>query len=224
MNHRSIKQFIMLLAMGLLLAMPVMGRAADSVAEGAAERTAARAVGEMGGHEEGTPTLIKAPKEAMITALTTVIVFVLLIIILGKSAWGPIVKGLEARENKIRNDIHEAEKARAAAEATLREYNAKLAKAQAEIQATLAQATQQAENIAANIKSQAAKDAEETKSRAVKEIEAARDQALQEVYAQTADLATSVAGKILRRNLNAQDQQDLVNQSLQQLQGLGSRS
>jgi F-type H+-transporting ATPase subunit b len=160
----------------------------------------------------------------MITALTTVVVFVLLIILLGKLAWGPIVKGLESREHKIRKDIEDAERARAAAEATLREYNAKLAQAQSEVQATLAQATQQAERLAANIKLQAQKEAEDTKARAIKDIEAARDQAVSDVYAQAADLATDVAGKILRRNLTPQDQQDLVSNSLKQLQSVGARA
>lgn len=224
--NRSTRLLLLFLVMsGVLLAMPVIGRAdAENAAEGAAARGVARAVAETGGHEEGTPTLIKAPKEAMITALTTIIVFVLLIVVLGKFAWGPIVKGLEAREQKIRTDIEEAEKARRTAEETLKQYNDKLAQIQSQVQATLAQATQQAERIAANIKEQAGKDAEETKSRAVKDIESARDQAIQEVYTQAADLATNVAGKILRRNLNSQDQQDLVNESLQQLQGIGSRA
>jgi F-type H+-transporting ATPase subunit b len=61
-------------------------------------------------------------------------------------------------------------------------------------------------------------EAEEIRERSTKEIEAARDAALRDIYAKTADLATSVAEKIIRRSLNAADQQDLVRQSLEQLQ------
>ena len=241
--NRSIKQFAMVLAAAAMLAMPLAGMAqnpgaapdtvhsAARAGERAAEQQAATALGEAGvqgdQHDDhgaaASPSLVKKPNEALITAITTILIFVLLLVILGKTAWGPIVKGLAAREGKIRQDIEEAERARAAAEATLREYNAKLAQAQAEVQATLAHASQQAERIAANIKEQAAKDAEDTKARAIKDIEAAREQAVGEVHAQAADLATTVAAKILRRNLNPQDQQDLVDQSLQQLQGVGSR-
>ncbi|HLL91094.1 MAG TPA: hypothetical protein VK324_17475, partial [Tepidisphaeraceae bacterium] len=59
---------------------------------------------------------------------------------------------------------------------------------------------------------------EEAKERAMKDIDAARKDAVREVYEQTAVLATNVAEKILRRSLNAQDQRDLVDQSLNQLQ------
>jgi F-type H+-transporting ATPase subunit b len=239
--NRSMKQFLTVLAAGAMLALPLATLAQDhghapSAAVQAGERVAeantAQALGEAGVHTGGhdahgadsSPSLLKGPNEALITAITTILVFVVLIIVLGKAAWGPIVKGLAAREGKIRQDIEEAERARAAAEASLKEYNARLAQAQSEVQATLAQATQQAERVAANIKAQAQQDAEETKARAVKDIEAARDQAVREVYAQAADLATTVAGKILRRNLNPQDQQDLVNESLQQLQSVGARS
>lgn len=222
-------RFMMVLAVAMLLAMPLLsfGQHEPSTVqagENAAAQTAARAEGEAGWHEEGQPSLVKAPNEALITAITTVIVFALLVVLLGKSAWGPIIKGLESRENKIRKDIEEAERARQAAEATLRDYNAKLAQVQSEVQATLAQASQQAERLAANIKAQAQKEAEDTKNRAVKDIEAARDQAVADVHAHAADLATTVASKILRRNLNPQDQQDLVNESLQQLQSVGTRA
>ena len=53
------------------------------------------------------------------------------------------------------------------------------------------------------------------------EIETARKQAIQQIYTEAANLSTSIAEKILRRNLNADDQRDLVNRSLEQLQGVG---
>jgi F-type H+-transporting ATPase subunit b len=171
--------------------------------------------------EEQQPGLVE-PNLASI--VWVIVFFVIVLAVLYKFAWKSVLMGLKAREDRIRKDIADAEAARVQAEATLREYNAKLAQAQAQVQATLAQATQQAEKIAANIKEQAAREAEETKTRAVKDIEVARDQAIQEVHAHAADLATTVAGKILRRNLNSQDQQDLVNESLQQLQTVGARA
>ena len=67
----------------------------------------------------------------------------------------------------------------------------------------------------------AQQEAEESKEHATREIEAAKQTALTEIYAQTANLATSIAEKIIRRNLNADDQRDLVDQSLKQLQSVG---
>jgi len=163
------------------------------------------------------------PAQGIITGTVTIVIFVILVAVLGKYAWGPILAGLRAREEKIRKDIAEAEATRARAEATLREYNQQLASAEQKVREMLNKAAIDAENIANQIRAHAQRDAEEMKERALKDIEAAREQALSEIYAQTADLATRVAEKILRRNLNADDQRDLVNQSLQELQAVGAR-
>jgi F-type H+-transporting ATPase subunit b len=70
------------------------------------------------------------------------------------------------------------------------------------------------------MKMRAQREAEEAKERATAEIEQAKRNALAEIYDQTANLATSVAEKIIRRQLNANDQRDLVNESLSQLQSI----
>jgi F-type H+-transporting ATPase subunit b len=151
-------------------------------------------------------------------ALWTVIIFVVMLAILYPTAWKHVLEGLKQREQRIRNDIAEAEAARARAHATLREYNAKLAAAEEEIRQMLANATLEGEKLATTIRMKAQSEAEEIKERASKEIEAARDAALREIYERAAELATSIAEKILRRNLNPADQQELVRQSLEQLQ------
>ena len=156
--------------------------------------------------------------QGLITGLATIIIFVLLVAILGKYAWGPILSGLKAREEKIRKDIADAEAARAKAEATLREYNAQLATAEQKVRDMIAKATSDAEQLAASIRARAQQESEETKERAMRDIENAREQALAEIYAQTAELSTRIAEKILKRNLNADDQRELVNQSLQELE------
>lgn len=161
--------------------------------------------------------------QGLITGAVTIIIFVILVIILGKVAWGPILSGLKAREDKIRKDIAAAEETRAKAEATLRQYNDQLATAEQKVRDLISKATADAENLAASIRTRGQKEAEEIKERATRDIDAAREQALTEIYHQTADLATRVAEKILRRNLNVDDQRKLVNESLQELQTAGAR-
>jgi F-type H+-transporting ATPase subunit b len=171
-------------------------------------------------HAAGEPTLVQGFNEGLVTAVTTLIVFLLLVAILGKFAWGPIASGLKAREDKIRRDIADAEAARARAEATLKEYQAQLAQAESKVRELLSKAQSDAERVATSIRMQAQQEAEEAKERAGKEIEAAKNQALSEIYEQTASISTSIAEKILRRNLNADDQRELVRQSLEQLQAV----
>lgn len=181
----------------------------------------AAAGGDHGGHAKGEPKLIGPFSAGAIPALTSLVVFILLLVVLGKFAWGPIAAGLKAREDKIRKDIADAEAARARAEGTLKEYTAKLADTERTVREMIAKAAADAEGVAQSIRTRAQQESEETKEKAIKEIDAARVAAVREVYDQAAVLATNIAEKILRRNLNADDQRDLVAQSLEQLQSVG---
>jgi F-type H+-transporting ATPase subunit b len=169
------------------------------------------------------PSLLKKPGVAeVVTSVVTLVVFLALVAVLSKYAWGPIVSGLKAREDKIRKDIRDAEESRLKAEQTLKQYQAQLATAEQQVRDLITKASNDAQQVATTIKMHAQQEAEEAKERATREIEAAKNQALAEIYEQTATLATSVAEKILRRNLNADDQRDLVHGSLEQLKGVSS--
>ncbi len=170
------------------------------------------------GAAEADPQLLAGKKEGMIPAIVALIIFVALVIVLSKFAWGPIAKGLQDREDKIRRDIEEAEASRAKAEAMIKEYQAQLATAEGKVREMLAKATVDAEQIATNVRTRAQQEAQEIKESATREIDSARRAAVKDVHDQAAILATRVAEKILRRSLNADDQRDLVESSLEQLQ------
>jgi len=189
----------------------------------AAEAAKSHEVVHEGSGIEEAPELIRGPDAGLVTSITTLIVFGVLLAVLGKYAWGPIATGLKAREDKIRNDIADAEAARKRAAETLEQYNKQLATAEQQVRDILTRAAADAEKIATNVKMQAQQEAEEIKERATKDIDAARKQALADIYAQAAELSTNIAAKILRRNLNADDQRDLVNSSLDQLQTVGGK-
>ena len=165
--------------------------------------------------EEAPPGLLDPKIESVIWVL---VIFLVMSSILYKTAWKNVLAGLKGREERIRNDIAQAEAARLKAEASLKDYNAQLAKAEGRAQEILAQATKDALVLADKIRSDADKAATERSERAARDIEAASKQALREVYTQAANLSTSIAEKILRRSLNANDQQDLVAQSLEQVE------
>jgi F-type H+-transporting ATPase subunit b len=154
----------------------------------------------------------------LLQAIWVLGIFLCVAIILYKTAWKNVLAGLKAREDRIRGDLAGAEAARVKAEATLREYAAQITAAEQKVRDMITAASSEGEKIATTLRMQAQQEAEASKERAVKEIESARHQALQDIYAQAAELSTSIAEKILRRNLNADDQRDLVNQSLQELQ------
>ncbi len=175
---------------------------------------------EAGGHGE-EPQLISGVKNGLIPAVTTLVIFAMLVAVLGKFAWGPIADGLKKREEHIRKDIADAEAARVKAEQTLREYQKQLGTAEETVRGMIAKAVQDGEKVAAEIRNKSQQEAEEAKERAKREIESAGKQAVAEIYEKAADLSTSIAAKILRRSLNAEDQRDLVAQTLEQMQAVG---
>jgi F-type H+-transporting ATPase subunit b len=172
---------------------------------------------------EGGAGLPPALNEGLITAIVSLVIFVVLLTILSKTAWGPIATGLAAREAKIRQDIETAERARREGEAALANYKKQIADADAQVREKLASAQKDAEAIAARLKADAEKDISEAKNRANREIEESKNAALAEVRAQAASLSTAVASKILKRNINEADQADLIRSSLEELQSAARR-
>ena len=144
----------------------------------------------------------------------TLALFLLLLTVLVRFVWPVILKGLQDREQKIRADLAEAEKARDDAQHTLGQYRQQLAEARREAQKLIDDSRIEAERAAARIKEQAQTDISQMRQRATAEIRSAREQALAEIYEQTAALATHVAGQILQREIKAEDQRDLVERSL----------
>jgi F-type H+-transporting ATPase subunit b len=148
-------------------------------------------------------------------------IFIVVATILYQKAWKNVLAGLKAREARIRKAISDAEAARLAAQNSLKEYEAQLASAGDKVRDLIAKATADGERFAAQIRTHAQQEAEEIKERALQEIENARKSAVSDIYQQAAVLATNVAEKILRRNLNPDDQRDLVNQSIEQFSKVG---
>ncbi|MFA9478981.1 F0F1 ATP synthase subunit B [Phycisphaerales bacterium AB-hyl4] len=147
----------------------------------------------------------------------TLIVFLGLLAILIKFVWPAILKGLQERELKIQSDLKRAEKANVDAQQTLEQYKAQLAEARKEAQHMIDQSRTEASRAAAQIKDEAQKELAQMRQRAERDIAAAKEQAIAELYEQTATIATDVAGQILRRELSADDQRALVEQSLSKL-------
>ena len=87
-----------------------------------------------GAAEEGVPMSFKTD-----LAIWSLVVFLLFVFVLKKFAWGPLSAGLDAREQRIREDIASAESARERAEAMLADHEAKLAGVQEEVKEILAE-------------------------------------------------------------------------------------
>ncbi|HQU44533.1 MAG TPA: F0F1 ATP synthase subunit B [Pirellulales bacterium] len=150
-------------------------------------------------------------------AIFTFVVFLLLVGILWKFAWGPISHGLEKREHHIAEQIAAAERANAEAKQLLADYEHKLASVQDEVRAIIEEARRDATHTQQEILTQARADAAAEMDRAKREIETAKDQALRELAETSANLAVELAGKIIRTQLDAHQHAQLVTEALSRL-------
>jgi len=147
----------------------------------------------------------------------TILVFVLLVVILSRTAYGAILDGLQKRERFIRESLDVAEKARKAAETHMHEYEEKLRKAREEASAIVEEGRRDAEVVRRRIEGEAHESCENMLQRARREIEISRDTALKALYEETANLAASLAVSALNRQISPEEHQRLVMDALRDL-------
>ncbi len=140
----------------------------------------------------------------------TFITFTLLLWILKKLAWKPLLGALESRETKIREDIQKAEDARADAERLLAEHRKLLQNSEIEARKILDEAKQTAEGIKQGIVDSAHEQARQMTAQAKAEIQREKDTALSQLRTEVADLAIRAAGKVLGEELDADKHRRLV--------------
>lgn len=168
-------------------------------------------------HQNAGPQIEDPSQWKADLALATFIVFICLLILLGKFAWGPLMKGLEERERKIAANIEEARRSAEMAAAQLRQYEAKLAAATDEAREILNQARRDADAARERILTEAQALAQRERQRAVEDIQAAKNAALQEMTQKSVDLAVSMAGRLVKRQLNPQDHAQLMREMIEKL-------
>lgn len=154
--------------------------------------------------------------------LWQLILFLILLGVLAKWVWPPILTGLREREGKIRYDLQQAEDAANQATATLEEYKQQLAEAQKQAQQIVDESRGAAQKVAAQLKDEAQAQMVQARERAESDINAAKERAVSEIYDHAATLATQVAGQILRREINADDQATLIRESIDKLRDAGN--
>lgn len=152
-------------------------------------------------------------------ALWTLVIFAVVIFVLGKFAWRPILDGLTAREKFIRTALEDAQRDRVEAEARLKEYVDKLNAARSEATAIVDEARRDADVVKRRIEEDASAEAAKIVERAKREIGLARETAVKELYSLSAKLTTDLAGKILRREINPRDHERLIRDSIDKLAG-----
>ncbi len=153
----------------------------------------------------------------LISNITALVVFGIFACMMAFVVWPRISSGLDDRRNKILGEIKAAEDARAAAKSAQEEFERQLANARDEAANMIKQARADAQRVADELKARNEQELAERVARANADIESARRNAVADLHAQAAGLATEIAGKILKRQINPADNDRLVQESLHEL-------
>jgi len=157
---------------------------------------------------------LKPEEWRMSLSLWTLVVFGLLTAILWKFAWGPIRDALDQREASVAANIAAAKEQNEKAASLLADHETRLAGAADEVRKIIDDARREADVQKQGILAEAQAAAESEKNRAVKEIEAAKNGALQELAEKSVDTAVGLAGRIVQRQLSADDHSSLIADAL----------
>ncbi len=149
--------------------------------------------------------------------LWTGITFLVLLVVLGKFAWGPIVKMLAERERTIRDAIDSAKKERAEAERMLAEQKESLVRAQREAAEIAKRNAQDVEKLRQELTDRARKEADELVATARRQVAEEISKAKAELKAQVVDLAIDAAARLVKANLDDKAQRALVEEYIAQL-------
>jgi F-type H+-transporting ATPase subunit b len=150
-------------------------------------------------------------------ALWSLIVFLIFLFVLKKTAWGPMIQGLDKRESGIRAAIAEAEEGQRKSQALLADYEEKLRGAEQTVAEMVAEAKRDAERTSQDIVAKAQAEVESMRERAKEEIGRAKDSALAEVFESVNSRIALATEHVLGRAMSGDDQERLVEEALAEI-------
>lgn len=151
------------------------------------------------------------------TIIWTTINFLILLAVLYKFLYKPLLGAISTREEQIEEAVKKAHNDRVEAERLRREFEAKVSEAQREAQDIIAKANKAASANREQIEAEARARATELLENATKTIEREKAKALAELREEVANLAVAVAGKVIEKNLDNVEQRRLAESFVQEV-------
>lgn len=152
-------------------------------------------------------------------AVWTAAVFLVLLLILWKFAWGPITRGLDTREQGVADQIAQAEESNRQAKELLAQYEQKLADSKEEVREILARARSEAEQAGHQMLDKAREESRAEQQRAMRQIDLATTDALKQLADKSATLAVELAGKIVGEKLDPKSHARLIERAVTSFAG-----
>ncbi len=156
--------------------------------------------------------------------LWTILTFLVLLVLLAKFAWKPLLALLDRREEMIRQSLDDADKAKQELQRLQQESKEILSKARVEAQSILAKSRSQAEQLKGELRQEAKVQADSILRDAEKQIQVETEKAIAVIKNEVVDLSLLVASKLIKRNLSKEDNQSLIEESLKQVESSSPNS
>ena len=150
------------------------------------------------------------------TLIAQLVIFLVMLGILYRVAWGPLLRILNERRARIAQGVEATQRALQELEAAEKERQAKLEEARREAQAMLDRITKQAEDLRKELEAKAREQAEALIVKARAEIQQERQKAVQDLRSQVADLAVMAAGRIIGESLDAKRHRELIERAIEE--------
>ena len=147
----------------------------------------------------------------------TILTFLLLLMVLAKFAWKPLLAMLDERQKSIDDSLLSAEKARQELEGINQKSEAILSKSRTEAQTIVTDAKSAADKLKEDIVLKAKKEADGQLEKAKNQISVEKDKALLEIRQEVVDLSITVAEKIIKKNISKDDNASIIEDSLNKL-------
>jgi len=152
----------------------------------------------------------------------TILTFLVLLGLLAKFAWRPLLQALENRQEMIRKSLDDAQQAKQELERLNQESARIIREARVEAQSIVAQSRSDGERLREEMKQKARAEAETIVRNAERQIQLETGRALQQIRLEAADLSVMIASKLIQRNISKEDNEQLIDQTIQQLEKRGN--
>ena len=147
----------------------------------------------------------------------TIATFLVLLFLLSKFAWRPLLQALENRQQMIQKSLSDAEQAKQELEQVQQESNRIVAKARADADAIVAAIRADAATLQEELREQARAEADGIIKNAERQIQQQTDRSLAQIREEAVDLSLMIASKLIQRNLSKEDNDALIDRALQQI-------
>jgi F-type H+-transporting ATPase subunit b len=147
----------------------------------------------------------------------TILTFLILVALLARFAWRPLLQALERRQATIAQSLDDAQRARQELERLQRESVQIMAQARAEAESMLARSRSDAEALREELKQKARTEAAGIVKNAERQIQLETARAVQQIRHEAVDLSVAIASKILRRQVTREDNEALIQEALKQV-------